>query len=692
MPNRRYEALLSPLKVRGVIYKNRMLSTASTPHFLQGKEPYPTEKAITHFANRAKNGAAAVSINHFHTDNIPFPGRSIDNPPGHFNLYDINDYSCQNYLCQLIDSMHFYGAKANGYIMSDPGWLYKDGKMPPPGSPDGPDAPPPMPGMPGGPEPEPQCTENDRERSAEDDTMFMLDISTITKEQINNYIENVAQEASDLKRLGFDIISLHACYRHSPHAMFASPITNKRTDEYGGSVENRNRLLIEMFTAMRKAVGPDTPLEIIYSVSEPGGYTVEDTIEFAKMADGLIDILHLRSGEMDPQHPLGFTSLEDEPAPYLEEMAKVTKAVHALGLNMVVAASAGFQNPDIANSAIAEGKADLIGMARSWINNPEYGKCVYEGRGEDITPCIRCNKCHVPNGKNMWRSFCSVNPILGLEDKLERMIEPPVGSKKVAVIGGGVAGMEYARIAAKRGHKVTLFEASDALGGQLKHADYPSFKWPLKQFKNFMIRQMDKEGVDVRLNTKATPDMIKAEGFDVCAVGVGSSPILPPIPGADGPNVHFAVDIYGAMEGSLSDNIVMIGGSDVGVETALYLCELGKKVHVLEMLPELIMDAPHAHYKNMVHNYWRKQPNFTFHCGCKVTSIDQTGVNYIDPKGNDKKAECSDVLLAIGSKANTDAAYAFADCAPIYHVLGDCDTPGAVGQAMRSGFSLASTL
>ena len=126
----RYAALLSPLKVRGVILRNRMYSTASTPHFLQGTEAYPTEKIITHFSNRAKNGAAAVSINHFHKDDIPFPGRTIDDPPAHFNLFDLNDASCQNYLCQLLDGIHFYGAKATGYLMADPGWMFA-AKCPP---------------------------------------------------------------------------------------------------------------------------------------------------------------------------------------------------------------------------------------------------------------------------------------------------------------------------------------------------------------------------------------------------------------------------------------------------------------------------------------------------------------------------------------------------------------------------------
>ncbi len=159
-------------------------------------------------------------------------------------------------------------------------------------------------------------------------------------------------------------------------------------------------------------------------------------------------------------------------------MGRVTKAVHELGLHMAVAASAGFQDPDWANRAIVEGKADLIGMARSWINNEDYGEKVYAGRGEDIVPCIRCNKCHVPNGRDMWRSVCSVNPKLGLEDKLCRMYDSaPAKVQNCAVIGGGPAdwNLPYRGGARPQGD---AYEASDKLGGQLKHADYASFKWP----------------------------------------------------------------------------------------------------------------------------------------------------------------------------------------------------------------------
>ncbi|MGI5936494.1 MAG: FAD-dependent oxidoreductase [Oscillospiraceae bacterium] len=661
----RYRHLLSPVRVNNLILRNRMVSTASTPHFLQGTEPYPTEKLITHFANRAKNGAAVVTINHLHNDTMPFWGRAIDNPPCHFNMLEMDEPIAQNYICQLIDAIHFYGAKANAYIMAPA--AFRLGGPPPMGEegPGGMD-------MPDGP--------------------MEPDYTMMTRNEMDAFIADYAQQALDLKRLGFDIVSIYSCYRRSPQAQFLSPQTNHRTDEYGGSLENRARFMLELFSGIRKAVGPDFAIECVLSVSEPeGGYTVEDTIELARMAEGLIDILHLRAGEMDPQHPLGFTSTEDMPTPFLEEMGKVTRAVHEMGLKMVVGASAGFQNLDWANKAVAEGKADLICMARSWINNPDYGLKAYEGRGEDVVPCIRCNKCHVSNARDMFRSVCSVNPVLGLEDKIERMIQPPRASRKVAVVGGGPAGLEFAKVAAERGHKVTLYESSGTLGGMLKHAQYPSFKWPLRQFRDFMISQMDKKGVKVILNTKATRELLEKEGYDVVAVAIGAEPVAPPIPGVDRDNVRFAADIYGR-EDSVGSSVAIIGGGEIGVETGLYLAELGRKVTVLEMLPELIMDAPHAHYKNMVQDYWRKQPNFSYRCSVKCTSIEPDGVRYTDSEGSEYKVFCDTVLLAVGTRAKTEEAMALHGAAPYTVVIGDCEKAGNVQKAMRSAFAAASLI
>lgn len=703
----KYKSLLSPIKIGNMVLKNRMLSSASTPHFLQGTEKNPTEKVISHFAGRARNGASLVTLNHLYEKPMPVMGRALDNTPCHFNLFDLNDANAQDYFCKLIDAIHFYGAKVSGYIMSPANM--QGGMGMPSGAPGGPGGPgePGKPGAGGPPADMPPMPMEDTTPKHKDfgiasgeDKHAQMDggpqqaPSSYTKEYLQAMIEDYCQQAKDLKALGFDMISVYCCYRNNPMAKLLSPISNDRTDEYGAqSLENRGRYMVELFTAMRKAVGRGFPLECVLSVDEEefGGYTREDTIHLAKMMEGACDIFHLRSGDMDPQHPLGFTSTEDKPAPYIDAMSYVCKEIKKRGIQMVVAASAGFQDPEIADDLVADGGADMIYMARSWINNPDYGQKVYSGHKEDIVPCIRCNKCHVPNGPDLFRTVCSVNPILGLEDRIDRMVKPATAKRKVAVVGGGPAGMEFARICAQRGHDVTLYEASGELGGMLKHAKYPSFKWPLRQFMEYMIREMDRLGVNVKLNTRATKEMLAAENYEVLALALGAEPSSLPLPGKDGKNVSYAANIYGHEE-ALGKNVTIIGGGEIGVETGLYLAELGHLVTVLEMQYDLILDAPHAHYRNMVVNYWRHTENFAYQAGVTCTAIDADGVRYLEPDGKACKQQADNVLLAIGMKSRNDEAMELASAVPYSVVIGDCDKPGNVQKCMRSAFGVASQI
>ncbi len=672
----RYDALLSPIRVGDVFLKNRMMSSASTPHFLQGREKFPTEKIINHFASRARSGAAAITINHLHTDDMTMPGRTIDDPPAHFNMYELDDASCQNYMCQLIDAIHCYGSKVTGYIMGP-----VDKSL-------GPELPP----MPIGGQFAPPSPPPDQPHNAEDDGPPAVDVNKVDRVWMDRFIADYVQQAKDLKALGFDIVSIYACYRNQPMSRFISPLTNHRSDEYGGCLENRARFTLELLGALRKALGKGFPIELVFSVCEPeGGYTTDDCIAFAKLCDGLVDILHLRGGEMDPQHCLGFTSKEDEPEPYLEDMAKVCRGVHAAGLSMLVGVSAGMFDIANADAAVREGKADLVYMARSWISNPNYGQLVYEGRGEDIVPCVRCNKCHVPSGREMFRTMCSVNPLIGMEDRAPHMYDAQVPSRKVAVVGGGPAGMEFAMTAARRGHKVTLYEAQDALGGLLRHADYASFKWPLRRFKDYLAAQMDKLGVDVRLNTRADKEMLVAEDYDMVCVAAGAHPIAPPFPGKGLPHIFYGMEIYGRQD-ELGDTVAVIGGGEIGVETALWLCEIGKECIVMEMLPELIMDAPHAHYKNMVHNYWLREPRFSSLTGIRCTEILPEGVKYIDRDGVEKLVRADSVLLCVGAASNCEIAESLIGAAPQMAFIGDVNKFGNVQKAVREGYAAAMNI
>ena len=659
--NNRYSAMLSPLQVGNVLMKNRLLSSAATPHFIQGTEAFPTEKWITLMANRAKNGAAVIHINHLEHPHPMKPDlKLVDMTPAHFSTLDIGDPSTHNYICQMIDAIRLYGSVA----MTSPMGLQLRPHMDEPFVP--------KPGE-GGPGSKPVCDD-------------------LTKRDMQMHIDSVVEEAQLLKKLGFEMFSLHNAYRNGPVSQLLSPLCNHRTDEYGGSVENRARLLLEIFDALKQTLGRDFPLECLVSGEEAGGITVKDTIALSRLAEGKIDLLTIRQGEQDPQHPIGLTSTREHPCPNLEAAAAVKADVQSRGGKLLVGVSAGLQNPALCERIIKTGQADVLSMARAFICDSQYGEKLYAGRGEDVRPCIRCNKCHVPNDTDKFRSYCSVNPEIGLEDKLERLFPAQTTPKKLVVIGGGPAGMVSAITAAKRGHSVTLLEQGTELGGQLRHADYADFKWPLEDYKNYLIRQLYQSGVRVMLHTTATPELVADMNADAVFVAIGPVFKRPDLPGANGENVKVPMEVFGHTE-ELPEKIVIMGGSETAVETGLYLARNGKPVTLLSRQHMLASDAPHAHYISMLEDAYRNQPGFSYETEVQsYGKIDQGGVTYVSKDGETRYAQAPVVICATGTAPRHKDAIAFYGTAPLVRFLGDCNRAGDVHKAVSAGWSAAKML
>ncbi|MCR5784611.1 MAG: FAD-dependent oxidoreductase, partial [Eubacterium sp.] len=506
------------------------------------------------------------------------------------------------------------------------------------------------------------------------------------KETMDWVAESYAQQCKILKFLGYDMASIHMCYRTQIMTKFMSPLTNDRTDEYGGSTENRCRFALNILKRIREEVGNDFIIEILISAEEDkyGGYTLDDSVEFLKLASPYIDLVQLRASDADGNHPTNYEPLE---VPTLEQAAYIKSQ----NTGVLITTVGGWHNPDTCEKALAEGKLDMVSMARAWVSNPDYGEMIYEDKADDIVPCLRCNKCHGRGPNDPYVSVCSVNPKIGIEHRLSTLVREPGSPKKVAVIGGGPAGMKCAVDLCDRGHKVTLFEMDSHLGGAIYHSDFVDFKWTLKEFKDFMIYQVGKRDIEVRLNTKALPDDIKKEGYDIVISAIGAEPSRPPIKGADAKNVCFGA--YSMINpDKLGKEVVVIGGGEVGVECGMNLAKKGHNVTVLEMRDTLAADSTIMHFRSMFKEYWESIPNFKGICSVSVKEISSDGVKYTDSDGKECFIKADSVVLSTGMRAKQTEALSFYGTAKRFYAIGDCTKAGTVQKAMRDAFAVASQI
>lgn len=678
--SKKYNHILQPIKIGNVILKNRLLSSNSLPHFLMGPESYPSDPVMLYQTGLARNGAAIVTI-------LDWSDQRQRNGGGdgcHFPMFNLEDPSVQNYMNQLSDGIHFYHSKASVAIMPLPPKGY--GVIAEEHSPFWPNE------LPDEPMKAPSAPPADTDDVPMGPPMSPP-VQQMERPQMDEMIARYVKVAKTYQSFGFDMITIHMSYNATVLAQFLSPLKNTRKDAYGGSVENRTRFPLELCRAIKDACGQDFLIEAqISGEEEHGGITIADTVEFAKLAEGIIDIFQIRAGDGDLNHPTGFNS---DRTPIT---LKVAEAIKQSGAKVVTAPIGGFQNVDDIERYLAEGKTDMVAAARAFFCDPNYYEKIVEGRGDDVIPCIRCNRCHGQGMNGPWLSVCSVNPTLGLSHKLERMVsERPKRIKKVAIIGGGVAGMEAAVTAASRGHIVTLYEKADRLGGQLLHADFASFKWPIFDFKSYLIRQLDKTGVTVCLGTVATPELIASKGYDAVIVAMGAEAKLPPVEGIkleDGSicsGVWNPIATYGHAH-ELGKKVVVIGGSEIGTETGLYLTEQGHDVTVLTRQKQLAPESERVHYYTAFQLYWEQAEQFHYITKATTTKVAPGKVWYTDKSGTEHLIECDSIVACGGMEAKSQEALAFTGTGDEVFIIGDCNKIGNIQKSVRAGYSIATML
>lgn len=656
-----YPHLLEPIRIGKFILKNRMQSSNSLPHFSQGPEEYPAEGTMAHFIGRARTGAAFVTFAGVE-DTYQMPPLPDTLDMSHFPEFDMRNAKCQNYMVEMVEAMHYTGSIVSGSLFSaNRTYRYENES----GEVEAVDA------NPQGP----VTDSSGMSGSIGDD---------VPAENLYKIAKSYGQRTALYKRLGFDAVTIHMSYRAQVPGQLLSPLTNFRTDEFGGSFENRCRFPLLMLEEIKKVAGNDMLIEIQFSAEEPeGGYTLEEGLEFLKKAQKYVDIVQVRAADGDYNHPIPF---ELNPTPFLELTAKIKEA----NLDFVVSNVGGYFDPEIADRAIAEGKLDMVAMARAWISNPDYGDKVYEGRKDDIVPCLRCNKCHGRGKNDIMTTCCSVNPKFGFEVVDRFLYKEPGKSKEIAVIGGGPGGMRTALYLAERGHKVTIYEKEQELGGAIRHADYIPFKWTLRDYKNYLIHQVHKHGIKVVLGTAATPEMVE-DRYDAVIAAVGAQPVIPGIPGAKGENVTVATDAIMHSE-KIGKNVVVIGGGEVGVETGMFLAQKGHSVTVIEMREQLAADTTVMHYRSMFTDAWEAIPDFHYVLNATAKEITADHVTYTDKDGVDHDLPADSVILSVGMRSKADEALSFYGTNPGFYMVGDCRKPGTIQTTNRSAYVISQNI
>lgn len=599
-----------------------------------------TPAAINYFAERAKGGLGLIITGmNACTDRYEAVAKNI--------LQSVHDAVP---LSELVDKVHFAGAKlivqigpGLGRLCSDP---FSEAYS---------------------------CSENER---------FFFPgryCKVLSVEDIDFLVERMARTAKLCQETGADGIEIHG-YGGYLIDQFFTECWNKRTDEYGGSLENRMRFCLRIIEAIRSACGKDFVIGIKYTVThemdKEGTRKIPEGVEMAKILEKAgVDFLHLDTGCYEVWNKQ-ITTVYEEHGCQLHAARAVRAAV-----NIPLLVHGKLNDPALAEAVLEEGLADVILMGHQSLADPEYANKVRQGRLLDIRPCIGCNECLYSSFSHRDKT-CAVN-VCCYHEQEYRLAKSEKGGS-VLVIGGGPGGMNAALCAAQRGFKVTLWEKTDRLGGLLLAAGAPSFKQDVMRFARYLERQILKHGVDVKLLTEASPDNVVAGNFDHVILACGAKPIIPPIPGIDSPIVHDAVN---ALKNGrpLGKKVVVIGGGEVGLEAACHFSQSADEVYVIEMMSDILMTAKHSRNNNQALRALVKESRVKTICSAKVVSIGDDGLRY-EKDGLITELKADAVIIAAGFRPDGKLAEALESRIDDLKVIGDAVSARKVYYAVHEGY------
>ncbi|SDU37426.1 FAD-dependent oxidoreductase [Geopseudomonas guangdongensis] len=543
-------------------------------------------------------------------------------------------------------------------------------------------------------------------------------IRVMDQADIAQMVEWFAAAAERAQRAGFDGVEIHAAHNYII-AGFLSAYYNQRDDEYGGPLENRARLLLEVLAAVRARVGADFPVWLrldAYELRTPGGITLEDAKTVAVMAEGAGADAVSVSAYAAVTEGVAFTEapLVHQPGGYLEWAAAIRKEID------IPVIAVGRVEPEAGDQSIAQGRCDFVAMGRKLLADPELPNKLIAGRPQDLRPCIYCYACVSQIFINQ-RVKCAVNPRTGHEAEL--VIAPAATPRHVVVVGGGPAGMEAARVAALRGHRVTLLERSDRLGGTLFFAALAYAE--NGRLLDHLVEQVRNLPIEVRYNSEATPQLLRELGADTVLVATGARRAAPAIPGAEQDHVWSGDELRRLLTGDraeeiakrklsltqrammkagslvgvtdstaamqklshvwmpLGKRVVIVGGGLVGLELAEFLIERGREVCVLESGPSLGRELAIVRRWRVLHGLQEHQAQLL--TGVEVQSIGRNKVSYVSAEGVTVEVAADSVVLAIGAEPDDSLARELAAAGLPVSSIGDCEQIGYIEGAMASG-------
>jgi 2,4-dienoyl-CoA reductase-like NADH-dependent reductase (Old Yellow Enzyme family)/thioredoxin reductase len=621
--------------------KNRIvMPPMGTKH--ASKEGYVTSQIKDYFEARARGGAGLIIVE-----------ATLVHPRGRgfVGLLEITDDKFIPGLSELVGVIHRHGAKA-AIQLQHCGRMAKSvltGMQPV--------APSPIPG-PGGEVPK-----------------------ELTAGEIKEIVGYFADAAIRAKKAGFDAIEIHGAHGYLID-QFLSPSSNKRKDNYGGGVQNRSRLLTEIIKAVKGAVGGGFPVWGRINGMEygtEGGTTLEDAKETARLSqEAGADAIHVSAhGPKALQHQQVLKPVSG----VFADLAKGIKEVVTMPVIVV-----GRVSPEAGERILAEGKADLVAMGKALFADPEIPNKVAAGKVEDIKPCILCMACRDDLFETGVSVRCQVNPAMGREAEFE--ILPAKTAKRVLIVGGGPAGMEAARVAALRGHKVTLWEKSPTLGGQLNYAVIPPYKNGIEPLIKYFQTQMKKLGVKVELGKAATANMVKGFKPEAVVVATGSVPIIPEACKEKGPNIVTALEVFGSHK-EIRERVAVVGGGRIGCEVAEFLAERYKDVIILEMLEEIGNDIGLSLRPTIIERL--KAAGIQIETGIRIVEITEKGVGGLR-NGKSEFFNAGTIVIAVGMKSERRLVEEIQGIVPEIHVVGDCIEPRKIREGISDGYSVGLKL